>query len=321
MGKIVPLPQQFMLKWMRLSVSVVLIAVISNCAEAVQVTDIGNLVDPIRSGGGVSAWSPDGKSIMLAELHKDGLIHLCIYGIPERKIDKCIYSLKADRDLGIHAINWSDDYIHVAAGFPEGQTVVHRLPIPDWRNPSFRERNIADYKPLPGTYGYPVWDKWARGLFIVGEDERTGIRFISPGGKSTLYTLGAAPAVTRHYLWFTCVDNELMLGGICRIEKSNQKLRKLTDGQLDVSVSPKSDETGAIFIRKEHGTNKSSLYVYSDKGGIVGPVLSADHEEFEEFISVELSPHGDKAILAVARPDERDELNVILDVKIILIHW
>jgi hypothetical protein len=300
----------------------ILILAATGSGSAVGISTSINFGAP--DGAGSTAWSPDGELVMLAEIGKsDQRQHLCIYSVKERRKIKCIYYLAERKaDLEIYGIDWTDDYIHVSIGFAEGATVVHRLPIPEWKENSFRELNIESYKPLSETYGYPAWDKWERGLFFFGEDERYGIQFIPYSGKVRKYVSGAYPAVTRRYLWYTnIIGDDLMLDGISLIDKVTQKRMKLTSGHLDVSVSPRRDEKAALFIRKEHGSNKSALYAYSDGVGIVGPLLSADLRKNEEFNSVKLSPDGKYALLTTSFSPDYDEFKTVTTIKLLSMRW
>lgn len=300
-----------------------LMLVAASYSKAVEISTPINFVKPVIDGAWSAAWSPDGENVMVSEFNEsDQRQHLCIYGSKQRKTIKCIYYLERGSDLGIYEIDWTDDYIHIAVGFPEGATVVHRLPIPEWKKNSFRELNIASYKPLSETYGYPAWDKWERGLFFFGEDERYGIRFLSQFGRERKYVSGAYPAVTRRYLWYTStISDDLMLDGISRIDKASKKKVKLTTGHLDVSVAPRHDEKAALFIRKEHGNDISALYAYSDQAGIVGPLLSADPKKNEEFHSIKLSPDGKSALLITSVSYDHDEFKTVTAVKLFSVRW
>lgn len=185
-------------------------------AEAVRIEKSVDFIEPIVGGGGAAAWSPDGRFILIATFNKvDRFHHLCIYSAFERKKIKCIYYLRDRPGIGIDHIDWTSDYIHVAVGFDEGATVVQRLPVPNWEVASFRELSLETYKALPKTYGYPAWDKWARGLFFFGEDERSGINFLPFHGHARKYVSGAYPAVTRNYVWYTRITGkDLLLDGL-----------------------------------------------------------------------------------------------------------
>lgn len=303
-------------------VGVIAIVVATTTCKAVEITGFTRITAQGVNGKSASAWSPDGTRILLAEHNEtDQRIHLCIYSVSTRTKEKCIYFLQPQPDLGVDSIDWADTLIYVAVGFGEGATVIQSLLIPDWNKPSFRERNLEDFKPLPEAYGSPAWDKWERGLFYTGEDERSGIQFLPNGGKPRKYASGINPAVTRHYLWFTALDKDLMMDGIGRIAKASHEQVKLTRGHVDVSVSPRQDEKAALFIRKENGTNKSALYAYIDGVGEVGPLISGDHRKDEELISIKLSPNGKYALLTSSYANESDKLKIIVDLKLLSVHW
>ncbi len=299
------------------------VGVVTTTCKAVEITGTTKIAAPGVNGTSASAWSPDGTRILLAEYHEsDQRIHLCIYSVSTRTKENCIYFLKPQPDIGVDSIDWADTQIYVAVGFGEGATVIQSLPVPDWNKTSFQEQNLEDFKPLPEAYGSPAWDKWERGLFYTGEDERDGIQFLPSGGKPRKYTSGVYPAVTRHYLWFTrLTDEDLTLNGISRISKASHKQVKLTRGHIDVSVSPRQDEKVALFIRKENGTNKSALYAYIVGVGEVGPLISGDHRKDEEFISIKLSPNGKYALLTSSSAHESDKFKIIVDVKLLSVQW
>lgn len=296
---------------------------IAKTCEAVEITDSVNFVDPIIDGESASTWSPDGKQVMLAEFHKkDQSIHLCIYDAKTRNKEQCVYFLKPEPDVGISSINWTDDFLHVAVGFSEGGTVILRLPVPDWKSPNFKERNIASVKALPETYGAPAWDHWEKGLFFHGEDETFGIQLLKNGKKPQKYVSGQYPAVTQHYLWYSSLteDGNLSINGIARVEKATGKKTRLTT-MHDVSISPRADEKAALFIRRQSRTGKPGLYAYVEGKGITGPLISSNKKIGEEFGNIKLSPDGEYALLTSAAAHKTDKLKAVVTIKMLSLRW
>lgn len=287
--------------------------------HAVEIIDSAHFVAHIINGESANAWSPDGKWVMLAEFdEKDKRTHLCVYDAASKQRRKCLFYWKAEDDAGIQSIDWTDAYIHIAVGFHDASVVIP-LPVPSWQKSVFQEIDISKFSPIKEAYSDPAWDPWAGGLYFSGEDERYGIQLIRKGSKAIKYISGLYPAVTEHYLWYTSLsEKELLINGISRVEKGTNKPQRLTINTHDVSISPRKDETGALFIRKVPGTIESSLYAYVEGNGIVGPLLIAD--DSEEFIQVRLSPDGKKALLTSVS-SHSDNLNSITDVRLLSLKW
>lgn len=305
--------------WGSINLAYVLFCGFCGVSEAVEITRT-SLFGQFELGGGAAAWSPDGTKVIIAERNAaDSSMDLCVYTSETKKKLDCFYLMKLEPDVGVWSIDWTEQYLHAEIGFDDG-TVIVRLPDPNTAKmiPKQDKRVIGEV--LHSTYSDPAFDKWSGLLFFYGEDEGQGIQVLGlDDERPRKYVLGILPSVTKRYLWYSFVNDSGEINGIARIEKSTNAREVLTSGHIDMSVSPKQDEAGALFIRGSPETSDSELFAYVEGKGVIGPLALGSLKNGEILYRVRVSPSGNAALIMSSFVNEHHRK--IQLVRLVKLRW